>query len=273
MDESQVIYAPGQEPEKLKTQIQRFLEKLDSAYPDKVVFGLNTNHKKWGATLTLLYRLLGYPDGKSFLEAYGYTLSNAKGGRPAEDQMIVVNELKKRYANGSGYKSIKDLKAANPDLAPKFKALENKASKLFGMTLTAYFVQEGILAAGGRVRKNEEDCRVEFEKLRLRYAETPFVGTVSEIWDANDDLDWTAIRKYAQSKKLHLKTFLVQEGILSGFEDATKKSQIKSPRTLIKNTQLTEAMNTLIASSYGGAKLTLPLKHLVRFGKHEMIWM
>ena len=34
--------------------------KLDSAYPDKVIVGLSKDHKKWGETVTELYRELGY---------------------------------------------------------------------------------------------------------------------------------------------------------------------------------------------------------------------
>jgi hypothetical protein len=43
--------------------------KLDSAYPDKVIRSLQKDHKKWSETVRELYRLLGYPDGNSFLEA------------------------------------------------------------------------------------------------------------------------------------------------------------------------------------------------------------
>ena len=59
----------------------------------------------------------------------------------------------------------------------------------------------------------------EYEKLRLRYAGKPFCGTVSEIWDANSDLDWTAIRKYAQSQGVHLKELLPRDGILISPKD------------------------------------------------------
>ena len=137
--------------------------------------------------------------------------------------MLVIDELKRRYANGPTCKKMDELKAENPDLAPKFKNLTNNANKFFGMTLARYFVQEGILLATGRNSKTRtssaEAGQDEYEKLRLRYAEKPFCGTVSEIWDANSDLDWTAIRKYTQSQGVHLKELLPRDGILISPKD------------------------------------------------------
>ena len=56
---AQVLYEPGQEPKDIRQKIHRLKEKLDSAYPDKVVTRLHTDHKKWGEAVTQLYRLLG----------------------------------------------------------------------------------------------------------------------------------------------------------------------------------------------------------------------
>ena len=150
---AQVLFAPGQEPEAIRQRIQRLKEKLDSAYPDKVVTRLHNDHKKWGEAVTQLYRRLGYPDGKAFLTAYGYTVRDGKGGRPAGNHMDVINELKKRYAGGPNCGTMDELKAANPDLAPKFKNLSNQASKLFGMTLAKYLQQEGVLATSAQKRE------------------------------------------------------------------------------------------------------------------------
>lgn len=79
-----VLYQPGSEPEKIKVRLDRLFEKLDSAYPDKVIVGLNKNHKKWGETVTELYRLLGYPDNNSFLNAYGYITGTGASGMPLQ---------------------------------------------------------------------------------------------------------------------------------------------------------------------------------------------
>ena len=80
-----VLYAVGQEPDDIRERLERLFEKLDSAYPDKVIVALTKNHGYWAETVTELYRLLGYPDSWSFLEAYGYQVKvneeNGKGGR------------------------------------------------------------------------------------------------------------------------------------------------------------------------------------------------
>lgn len=132
----------------IKRRLDRFFEELDSAYPDKVVKSLHKDHKKWGETLTKLYRELGYESGNALLEAYGYTVavSDNKGGKiSAMPSEKVIEELKSRYADGPVYSSIKELFDANPDLAPYQSTLKNKAIHLFGMTLASYLVLIGIL--------------------------------------------------------------------------------------------------------------------------------
>lgn len=140
-----VMYPPGKEPESIRKRLDRLFAKLDSAYPDKLISGLHKDHKKWGESVTELYRLLGYPDGNSFLTAYGYTLVNGAGGRPAGDPMEVVLELKRRYPNGPTCSTLLELIEENPDLSSKFSNLRSRSEKFFGMTLAKYFVQEGLL--------------------------------------------------------------------------------------------------------------------------------
>lgn len=209
---AEVLYRPGYEPEKTRLRLDRLFEKLDSAYPDKVIVGLHKNHKKWGETVTELYRQLGYPDGNSFLVAYGYTIGTGAAGRPANDPMEIVNELKKRYSSGAKYSKMGDLAAENPDLAPKFKNLQNQADKFFGMTLQKYFVQEGIL-----IGKTDDQCIEIFEALKTRYAAAPYKGKLNDLKAENTDIDWNAInRYYSQSgSKDTFKAFLVKEGIMA----------------------------------------------------------
>ena len=57
---SGVLYQPGQEPEQIRQRIEILFAKLDEAYPDKVIVGLHKEHKKWGETVTDLYRKFGY---------------------------------------------------------------------------------------------------------------------------------------------------------------------------------------------------------------------
>lgn len=228
---AQALYEPGQEPEAIRQKIQRLKEKLDSAYPDKVIFRLHNDHKKWGEKVTELYRQLGYPDGNAFLTAYGYTVRDDKGGRPAGDHMAIVNELKKRCADGPVCGTINELMAANPDLAPKFKNLSNSAPKLFGMTLAKYFQQEGILASGAQKRafsaakareraaaqrqRALEAAPGELEKLRQRYQDAPYDGDglIAQFWAKNFDIDRNALQVYASEQGLMVQALLQQEGI------------------------------------------------------------
>ena len=78
-----ILYAPGDEPEKLRKRLDTLFEKLDGAYPDRKISRLSQDHKKWGEVATEIYRLLGYSDRRAFLEAYGYTRNS--GHRWAAD--------------------------------------------------------------------------------------------------------------------------------------------------------------------------------------------
>ena len=138
-------YTPGNEPDNIKKRLNTLFAKLDTWYPDKIVTGLNTDHKKAGETVTELYRLLEYPDGPSFLNAYGYgyaqktSTGRPKGISPQE----AVDILKKRYPEGSDFTSPADLFEANPDLP--FKTITNNATQAFGMPLKQYLLSVGLL--------------------------------------------------------------------------------------------------------------------------------
>lgn len=135
---------PGQEPTHLKQKVERFLAKLEVAYPEKTVTYLHRDHKKLGERLTYLYRELGYPDGNSMLRAYGYTPVNPSG-RPAKNHTDVIDELKCRYSTGPKCATITQLKRDNPDLAPRIHTLHNQTHKLFGKDFAEYLREQNIL--------------------------------------------------------------------------------------------------------------------------------
>ena len=137
---------PNRIPEGIRKRMDTLFAKLDEAYPDKVIVRLSKDHKKWGETVTELYRLLDYPDYKTFLEAYGYQVNTEdKGGRPKKDPMEIINELKRRYPNGPEFTTVDELKAANPDLASRFQSLRNKSNEYFGMPFTQYLRSIGLI--------------------------------------------------------------------------------------------------------------------------------
>ena len=206
-----VIYTPGNEPENIRNRIDRLFAKLDEAYPDKVICGLNRDHKKWGETVTQLYRLLGYSSGKAFLEAYGYTVKDQKKGRKSGDHFAIIAELKRRYSKGATCSSMLELSTQNPDLAPKFKSLTNQATSLFGMTLKKYLEQEGILVSkssqneGAQKLSTEEKLAQVTEKLKERFSvDNPFPGTVAELIAELDGVTMGALKK--KKKKVHNET-------------------------------------------------------------------
>ena len=128
-----VIYRPGEEPENIRKRLDTLFAKLDSAYPDKVIVGLNKDHKHWGESVTDLYRKLGYESGKAFLFAYGYNAEGGKGGRAASvDPASIIAQLKEKYPEGTTL-TIAELKNANPEIP--WKSLANKANEYFGTTL------------------------------------------------------------------------------------------------------------------------------------------
>lgn len=154
---SSVKYTPGNEPQELKLKLQRFFEKVDAAYPAKVLCNFYRDHKKWGETLTKLRRELGYDDNTSFWEAYGYTVvvQGVTAPKTADDYQVVIEELKKRY-EGRTCPTMNRFSIENPDLSGKIKTLQNKAPTVFGMTLKEKLVAEGVLAKTPRAQSSIE---------------------------------------------------------------------------------------------------------------------
>lgn len=114
------IIPKGQEPERIKNRMDVLFSKLDEAYPDKVIVFLRKEHKKWSETVTELYRALGYSDGTSFLEAYGYHVKKVAAGGPQTgrprtvDPNEIIRALQAKYPDGSPFTSLDKLFAANP---------------------------------------------------------------------------------------------------------------------------------------------------------------
>lgn len=148
-EESMAYYSVGNEPERIKKRLKTLFNNLDSAYPDKKIVGLHNKHKHWGETVTELYRSLGYPDGKSFLEAYGYQYGNIESentGRPKTvDPEAIIREIQKKYPNGSPFKTTDELFADFPEYLPKLKTIKNSSAKVFGMPLGKYLLSIGLI--------------------------------------------------------------------------------------------------------------------------------
>ena len=151
------IIEPGNEPKDLKKRMDVLFEKLDTAYPDKCIVGLHKDHKKWGETVTDLYRKLGYPDGKSFLEAYGYKYQTQNGGRPNSTNVEeIISFFKEKYPNGSPFNKAEELFNDCPEYASKYKTISNQASGIFGMSLGEYLLSIGLIQKKSSSIKEKE---------------------------------------------------------------------------------------------------------------------
>lgn len=226
-----VLYLPGQEPPKLKGRLQRFFAKLDTAYPDKVVVGLQKDHKKWAETLTELYRLLGYPNGNALLEAYGYNVEIQRAGRKAQTNVDeFFAELKLRYPNGSECKTITELIEANPDLKGDFVFLSKNSISLFGKTALELLREMRILlerfqeTSDSNLGKDSLDALL--RELKARYPDG-FCGSLKELLAENEDLKiinyYRIIKVYCKKTPMLL---FEEEGILRKKEASKKNAEV-----------------------------------------------
>lgn len=153
------IYSPGNEPDRIKDRIKTLFERIDSAYPDKIIVGLHSNHKKMGETVSEIYKALGYESGKDFLEAYGYKCEKKASGRPKSvDPHAIIKALQGKYPNGSPFDTVDDLFLDNPEYLPKLKSLKNASSEVFGMPLKRYLLTLGLIQ-----QRNQSDLRTRHE--------------------------------------------------------------------------------------------------------------
>lgn len=152
-------------PESEQRVLDNLLRDLNETYPDKVIVRLQQDHKKWYEKVTRLYKNIGYASRDEFLAAYGFTEEKGKGGRPSEDLNAIAEELINRYQGDKSVSSVDQLKAENPDLAPKFKSLQNKSKDLFGMTFVKYLKEKGVIDTGEKT--SEELATETAEKDRL----------------------------------------------------------------------------------------------------------
>ena len=157
------IIEKGQEPERIKKRMDTLFAKLDEAYPDKVISGLEKDHKNWAETALEISRALGYESKNEFLIAYGYTIKKLESGRPSTvDSAAIIKTLQERYPNGSGFTKVDDLFAANPEFMPKLKTIKNTSNAVFGMPLGKYLLSIGLIKSktGSKPEKPEKKKKV-----------------------------------------------------------------------------------------------------------------
>lgn len=201
----------GEEPLNIKKRMDTLFAKLDSAYPDKVISGLQKDHKKWAETVRELHRLLDYPDSESFLNAYGYTVQQAAAGRPKGDAEEIIEELKRRYPSGMPFSKVSEIAEANPDLKAALKTVQNNAPKLYGMSFKDYLTQQGLLGLGDK--KSQVDDLI--GKLRQRYPEnSPLPKNLSALKAKNQDLPLNRLVYIKEIYGMDPKAYLTQQRLI-----------------------------------------------------------
>lgn len=192
------IYSPGNEPDRIKDRIKTLFERIDSAYPDKIIVGLHSNHKKMGETVSEIYKALGYESGKDFLEAYGYKCEKKASGRPKSvDPHAIIKALQGKYPNGSPFDTVDDLFSDNPEYLPKLKSLKNASSEVFGMPLKRYLLTLGLIQ-----QRNQSDLRTRHEPAMPKSEQfiicTVKLPTVAAPHFYQSKLDKLRIRDYVE---------------------------------------------------------------------------
>ena len=246
------IIPKGSEPEKIKKRMDTLFAKLDSAYPDKVIRSLQKDHKKWSETVRELYRLLGYPDGNSFLEAYGYTVQRGEAGRPKTNNYgEVIETLRKRYPDGMPFDRISMIVKENPDLKGVLKTMQNNANALYGMSLKDYFNQIGLF--GLRDPKSQLDNLIDQLKLRYRNgAQKP--GTITKLLEENLDLPMDLLEDIKEIYGSEVEPFLLVMGVLgTGYEKTISPPPVQRVRLQVAGDteeERNEAYLRLLAQRY-----------------------
>lgn len=230
-----ILFAPGTEPAAIRSRLDRLFEKLNAAYPDKVIVGLYKDHKKWGEAITELYRQLGYQDANTFLAAYGYTVKKGASGRPkSTDPMSIIAQLKTLYPNGTTM-SVGDLQKAHPDFP--WKTLQIKSNEYFGMTFSKYLAKEGILIAEKATSlssKNGENGVAELIKvLKQRYEGKPKPADLKTLIAKNPDLPLTNLNKVVRTLfGTTAGAYLTQAGILPCSNSPSEEDMISDVSAL-----------------------------------------
>ena len=263
------IIPVGQEPENIKKRMNTLFAKLNEAYPDKVIRSLQKDHKKWAETVTELYRLLGYDSGNSFLQAYGYSVERAAiSGRPANDHMAIIEELQRRYPNGSGFRKVNQLIEANPDLASKFRTLNKNANKLFEKSLGDYLKEIGLIGGEASVEdktemiaRDRQRLEEKIEELKKRYAGKDLPTTVFQLKTENQDLKISSIdAKIRNLMGEQPVEYLRKRGLLKSKEERREERQLQNKEKRITRTAICDPTEGIVLSEDGKTVISFKRK-------------
>lgn len=145
-----IRFLPGDEPEIIRNALQNALQTAEQYYPDRIIADkIPVLHKNLYERLLALHQWLGYPDLKSFLEAYGYKLlytpTSGRAGHTAEEYQSVLDQMKSHYADEDRPSAVGELLRDFPQYKALLKTLQNNAYDIYGTSLKKHLISEGIL--------------------------------------------------------------------------------------------------------------------------------
>ena len=245
-------------PESEQRVLDNLLRDLNETYPDKVIVRLQQDHKKWYEKVTRLYKNIGYSDRNEFLAAYGFTVEQAKNGRPTDDLNAIIEELIVRYKGDKFVTSVDQLKEENPDLAPKFKSIQNKSKELFGMSFNAYLKEKGVFQSdksAAEARKEDIKKRVDeiLDELKSRYFGKNLPYTLNQLQAENKDI------KDIQ----RIGPWIIDIYDIGSADYLKRIGLLEEDKTSIYEDKLNEAINAL-KHRYQGRELPQSVSALIR---------
>lgn len=143
-----MLYKPGQEPEELKKYLNLLLRELHNTYPDDLVVMDMWNHDRWDKVAGYLVKNLGYPNGKAFLNAYGFEVADHLDAEPDYDPEPIKRNPPR--SNNTSYSSASD------DYSTR-----RRNSKIEYDPTTEYKPQKGMVfckECGARISKKAKVC-------------------------------------------------------------------------------------------------------------------
>ncbi len=138
-------YSPGNEPENLKKYLNLLLKELNEQFPDGLIVMDMWNHERWDKIAGYLTKGLGYPNGRAFLNAYGFDIADNLETVPEPEPIVTPSSrsAKANYDSGSDKRASK--KSAKTDYEPPTQSKPQK-----GMV----FCKE----CGARISKKAKVC-------------------------------------------------------------------------------------------------------------------
>ena len=250
-------------PESEQRVLDNLLRDLNETYPDKVIVRLQQDHKKWYEKVTRLYKNIGYSDRNEFLSAYGFTVEQAKNGRPTDDLKAIIEELISRYEGEKSVSSVDQLKEENPDLAPKFKNIQNKSKELFGMSFNAYLKEKGVfqsdkISEANRQSDFKEKLDPIVEELKRRYADKELPTSLAAIKEENSDIK-DIVNINAWTEKAYGKKaleFFLDQGLVKKKEKTIPEPKSISLSVEEKLAQVTEELKKHVSEDGKRVKAT-----------------